>query len=385
MIYFDNAATSLYKPVQVEKAVIEAFHTIGNSGRGAHAPTLAASRTIYNCREELAALFHIKFPERIAFTSNVTESLNLAVSGLFHAGDHVVTTACEHNSVLRPLYRKENEGMELTIIPTLKQTPEEQRKGLLDYDAMEQACKSNTKAIVITHASNLTGNITDLKRVSEIAKKHGLILIVDAAQTAGALQIDVEEMGIDILCFTGHKGLLGPQGTGGIYIREGMELPSFKVGGSGVHSYDKTHPAQMPTALEAGTLNGHGIAGLCAAVNYLLEQNVENIRQKELKLLKLFVDGVSTIPGVTLYGNPDLSKRMAIASLRIRDYDSASVSDWLWEDYEIAVRAGAHCAPLMHESLGTKEQGLVRFSFSHFNTEKEIETAIQAVKELAEE
>lgn len=377
MIYLDNAATTLKKPPEVEQAVLWAFRTIGNAGRGAHAATLDAARIIYDTRERLARLFHIPDPEQIAFTSNGTEALNVAIQGLFQSGDHVITTVCEHNSVLRPLYRMEREGVEVTHISA-------DADGILDYGGLERAYQPNTKGIVITHASNLTGNITDLERVHAFAKAHGILLVVDAAQTAGSLPIDVCTQGIDVLCFTGHKGLLGPQGTGGLYVRKGVDIRPLKVGGSGIHSYDKEHPSRMPAALEAGTFNGHGIAGLNASIRYLEKTGIEQIRIREMKLLKKFQEGISGIPGITVYGNPDLSQRVATVALNIGEYDSASVSDWLWEDYEIAVRAGAHCAPLMHEALGTKEQGSVRFSISHYNTEQEIDQAVQALRELAE-
>lgn len=377
MIYFDNAATTFQKPPEVEQAVIQAFHRVGNAGRGAHAATLDAARIIYDTREKLAELFHINDPSRIAFTSNATEALNIAIQGLFEKGDHALTTECEHNSVLRPLYLMEKQGTELTILPADK-------KGRLDYDSFEPAFLKNTKAIVITHASNLTGNTTDLKRVSEIAHRHNALLIADASQTAGILPIDVQSMGIDILCFTGHKGLLGPQGTGGIYVREGIDLRPLKVGGSGVHSFDREHPPVMPTALEAGTLNGHGIAGLHAALSYLKKTGISQIARREQQLARRFLEGVRPIKNVQLYGDYDMKERAAIVSLNIGDEDSSNVSDWLWEDYEIAVRAGAHCAPLMHKALGTEKQGAVRFSFSHYNTEEEIDQGIEAIRTLAE-
>lgn len=383
MIYFDNAATTMKKPPQVSEAVLNALGNMGNSGRGAHGATLGASRIIYDTRVLLGELFGISAPERIAFTSNATEALNTAISGMFKKGDHVITTECEHNSVLRPLYRKEKEGVELTILPTLKN--EKRKQGILDYASLENAVKPNTKAIVITHVSNLTGNITDLESVSSFAKKHGLLLVADASQSAGVLPLNVEKLGIDVLCFTGHKGLLGPQGTGGIYVREGVEIQPLKVGGSGVHSYDKNHPSQMPAALEAGTLNAHGIAGLHGALEYLKETGIETIRQKEMGLLKYFLEGVREIEGITLYGNPELEHRVATVALNIRNYDSGEVADLLWEEYEIAVRSGAHCAPLMHNALGTKEQGAVRFSFSHYNTKEETDIAIRTLREIAEE
>ena len=377
MIYLDSSATSFLKPPQVAEAVFRSFNTIGNAGRGAHAPTLNASRLIYDTREKLAALFGTPDPSRIAFTCNATEALNIAIHGAIHPGEHVITTACEHNSVLRPLYLKEKEGTELTIIPA-------DRKGRIRYDLLESSVKSNTSAIVLTHASNLSGNVTDLAFVSNFAKKHGLLLIVDASQTAGSLPINVVKMGIDILCFTGHKGLFGPQGTGGLYVREGLTLSPLKSGGSGIHSFDRQHPTDMPTALEAGTLNGHGIAGLNAGLDYILSTGVKNIHAKEISLARRFVNGISDISDLKLYGDIDAPLRTPIISLNIGNMSSASVSDILWEDYEICVRAGAHCAPLMHKTFGTEKQGAVRFSFSCFNTEAEIDTAIRAMHEIAE-
>lgn len=377
MIYLDNAATTLHKPEGVAEAMITALTSMGNSGRGAHEATLDASRMIYGTREKLAELFHISDPMRIAFTCNATESLNIAIQGILQPGDHVITSVCEHNSVLRPVYRMAKRGVTYDMLPADK-------KGVIQYDQLTSLLKKETKAIVITHASNLTGNVTDLKKVSDFAKKNGLLLIVDASQTAGCIPIDVQELGIDVLCFTGHKGLMGPQGTGGIYVREGIKIAPLKVGGSGVKSFDKEHPDTMPTALEAGTLNGPGIAGLGASVSWLLKQGVEKIHEKDLALSRRFLKGIAEIPDITIYGDMDSQMRTAIVSLNLGDVDSAEMSDWLWEDYGIAVRAGAHCAPLMHKALGTEQQGAVRFSFSCFNTEEEVDAAIQALKELQE-
>lgn len=383
MIYLDNGATTLQKPECVKEALLEAMASMGNSGRGVHDASLYAGRIIYRARESLAELLGAAAPEQVVFTANATESLNLVLGGLFGPGDHVITTVCEHNSVLRPLYRLQ--GVELSVLPVKAEAGEERQAGILAYDELESLLRPNTKALIITHASNLTGNITDLEQAAAFAKKHSLLLIVDAAQTAGAVPMDMERMGIDVLCFTGHKGLYGPQGTGGVCVRPGLSIRPLKVGGSGIHSFDREHPSEMPAALEAGTLNGHGIAGLGAAARWLLETGVEQIRAREQALLRRFVDGVKEVEGVTLYGNPDLDRRTGIQSLNIRDYDSARVADWLYEDYGIAVRGGAHCAPLMHEALGTREQGAVRFSFSYFNTEAEADEAAAAVRELAEE
>ena len=378
MIYFDNAATTLQKPESVARAVLEAMTSFGNPGRGVHEPALAASRAIYDARCALARLFHGENPARIAFTANATQALNTAIKGILNPGDHVITTAMEHNSVLRPLYELEERGVELTILPADKQ-------GRVAYDAFEAAIQSNTRAIVCTHGSNLTGNLVDVGKIGAIAKASGLLLVVDASQTAGVIPIDVGEMNIDILCFTGHKGLLGPQGTGGLYVREGVEVCPLLTGGSGVQSHSKTHPIQMPTALEAGTLNAHGLAGLNAGVRYLLETGIDRIRQKELDLMWAFYEGVNAIPGITVYGDFSSRERCPIVSLNVRDYDSAQVSDALFSQYGIATRPGAHCAPLMHDALGTGNRGAVRFSFSHDNTMEEINFAISALQEVAQE
>ncbi len=378
MIYMDNAATTMRKPDEVIEAVVNAMNSMGNAGRGAHAASLSASRVIYNAREALARFFGAESPKQIVFTNNSTESLNIAIKGLLEPGDHVVTTMLEHNSVLRPLYEMEGKGVSLTIVRS-------NQKGTISYEDIEEAILENTKAIVITNASNLTGNYVDVRRVGEIAKKKGVLLVVDASQTAGVYPIHVKKMGIDVLCFTGHKSLLGPQGTGGLYVREGLALHPLKSGGSGVQTYSKEHPSDMPTALEAGTLNGHGIAGLGAAIEYLEHTGIDTIREKELEHMWHFYNGVKHIPGVKVYGDFDTEIRCPVVTLNIGDYDSSEVSDELLMTYGISTRPGAHCAPLMHEALGTVEQGAVRFSFSHYNTFEEVETAIAAIRELATE
>ena len=378
MIYLDNAATTLRKPPQVISAVVEAMQTLGNAARGAHENSLQASRMIYDTRCALARLFGFSHPERVIFTANATESLNLALNGLFSPGDHVITTDLEHNSVLRPLYRLENRG-----IITLDFVPAD-RLGNPDYSAFEDLIRPNTRAIVTTHASNLTGNLVDLARVSAIAKSHGLLLVVDASQTAGSIPISMEQLRIDLLCFTGHKGLMGPQGTGGLCVSPGVTLRPWKVGGSGVHSYSRSQPEDYPTCLEAGTLNGHGIAGLSAAVDFLLETGLDAIARRERELTFRFYRGVKDIPGVTVYGDFSQPQRAAIVALNLENEDSGQVADALMEDFGIAVRSGAHCPPRMHQALGTRNQGAVRFSFSWFTTEAEIDAAVAALAQLAE-
>ena len=378
MIYLDNSATTLLKPPQVQAAMLDALCTAGNPGRGAHEPTLHASRLVYEARLAVARLLNAPEPACIAFAANATEALNIALSGLFAPGDHIITTVCEHNSVLRPLYRLREQGVELSFT-------EVDAKGCLRYEQWDSFLRPSTRALVVTGASNVTGNGTDLVRAAEFAHRHGLLFLVDGAQILGAQPVDVQALGIDVLCFTGHKALLGPQGTGGLYVRPGLTIRPLVVGGSGVHSFDERHPAQMPTALEAGTLNVPGLAGLCAGVQWILEQGVETLFAKEAALARLFYQSIRELPGVTIYGDPEMALRAPIISLNLDGEDSARVADLLWEDYGICVRAGAHCAPLMHKALGTAEQGTVRFSFSHFNTEQEVLAAARAVRELAQE
>lgn len=376
MIYFDNAATTVHKPPQVIEAVTAALSAMGNPGRGAHGGALSAARTVYDTREKLAALFGCGKPDRVAFAANATEALNTAISGLLSPGDHIIATDLEHNSVLRPLYRLEKQGAHLSFV---RADP----KGRVDYEDFQRLIRPETRAIVCTHASNVTGALLDIGRIGALAREKGLLFIVDAAQTAGVFPIHMGDMNIDVLCFTGHKGLLGPQGTGGLCLREGVEIHPFKVGGSGVSTYSKEQPGQMPAVLEAGTLNGHGIAGLGAALDYIGSVGMDHIRSRERSLARRFYEGVSQIGGVTVYGDFEVSPRAAVVALNIRDLDSSAVSDVLDEDYQIATRPGAHCAPRMHQALGTAEQGAVRFSFSHFNTESEVDAAISAIAEIA--
>lgn len=376
MIYLDNAATTLHKPQQVIDAVVHAMQSMGNCARGTHEEALDAARTVYDARVRLASLFGCPRVDHVAFTANSTEALNIAINGLIDPGDHVISTDLEHNSVLRPLYRLEAErGAELSFVPADK-------LGNVDYADFERLMKPNTRAVVCTNASNLTGTVLDIERIAKTAHSHGALVIVDASQTAGCWPIDMKKMGIDVLCFTGHKGLMGPQGTGGICVKEGIKIRPFKVGGSGVQSYSRTHPAEYPTRLEAGTLNGHGIAGLGAAAKFISETGVENIHAKERSLMLRFYEGVKNIEGVTVYG--DFTKdKTAIVALNIRDYESGEVSYELSQGYGIATRPGAHCAPRMHKALGTAEVGAVRFSFSFYNTEEEVDEAVRAVAELA--
>lgn len=375
MIYLDNAATTLRKPPCVAEAVVAALGSFGNSGRGAHEESLSAGRIIYDARVRLGRLFHAD-PERVCFTINSTEALNTAITGLFGPKDHVISTDLEHNSVLRPLYRHAAHGGEVSFVPA-------DRDGRIDYADFERLLQRNTRAVVCIHGSNLTGDVLDLARIGAFCRAHGLLFVVDASQTAGVLPIDMEAQHIDVLCFTGHKSLLGPQGTGGLCVGAGVEIEPLKVGGTGVQSYSKIQPREYPTRLEAGTLNGHGIAGLYAALGFLEETGIGTIHARESALARRFCEQVRAIPGVRLYGNYDAAVRTPIVTLNIGDYDSALVSDELAQRFGVATRPGAHCAPRLHRALGTAEQGAVRFSWSFYNTEEETDAAAQAVRTLA--
>lgn len=375
MIYFDNAASSLPKAPGVAEALTEALTTFGGPGRGTHPATLLASRCVFKARKLLAEMFGVS-PERMVFTCNATESLNTAILGLLSPSDHAITTVMEHNSVLRPLYALQDRGMGLSIVDA-------DPAGNIDARSFQSFLQPNTKAVVCTHASNLTGNLTDLHGIIAFCKQNNLYCIVDAAQTAGMFPIDVDKMGIDVLCFTGHKSLLGPQGTGGLCLGKGVKLRPLKEGGSGIQSYAERHPAELPEALEAGTLNAHGIAGLLASATYIRKTGMEVIRTRELLLSKQFYEGVSGLPGVRCYGN-FTHPRGPIVTLNIGSLDSSKIADRLAYEYGICVRGGAHCAPLAHIALGTREQGAVRFSFSSFNTEAEIDKGLSAVRKIAE-
>jgi cysteine desulfurase family protein len=378
MIYLDNAATSYHKPKAVAEAVYQALQGTGNSGRGAHEASLEAGRVLLQTRIEIAQLFQVGDPSRVVFTSNATESLNLAIKGLLQPGDHCITTVMEHNSVLRPLYLMEEQGVELTLLPL-------NNLGYIDIHRLESSIKVNTKAVVITHASNVTGNVNDIQRIGELCDKYKLLFILDASQSAGILPIDMCKQRVSVLCCSGHKGLMGPQGTGILALGENVKPIALKEGGTGADSFSHGMPNRLPEALEAGTQNIHGITGLYAAFQYIREYGREKIHQKASSLAELFYKEVRQIPGIKVYGDPEAEIRVPVIALNICDIASGEITDELYQRFGIATRSGAHCAPLLHEYYHTKEQGMVRFSFSHFNTEEEIRTAIEAIKILAEE
>ena len=376
MIYLDNAATTRPKPPGVAEAVTAAMMSWGNCGRGAHEEALASARAVFSVREKVAKLLGCKRADHVAFTPNSTQALNIAISGLLGPEDHILSTDLEHNSVLRPLYRLRQQGAEVDFVPA-------DPNGRLDYDAFEKLLRPNTKAVVCTHASNLTGDMIDIGWVGEFCHQHGLLFILDASQTAGVFPIDMEQQYIDVVCFTGHKSLLGPQGTGGLCVREGLDIRPFAVGGTGVQSYLETQPTEYPTRLEAGTLNSHGLAGLNASLEFLMETGIDTIRAHEMALARRFYEAVREVPGVRVYGDFHKPERAPVVALNIGDYESGEVADELAERFGIATRPGAHCAPRMHRALGTTEQGAVRFSWSYFNTEGETDAAAEAVRTLA--
>ena len=377
MIYFDSAATTLQKPASVPAAVADAIDTMTTPGRGDHPAARMAADLMLRCRMEAAELFDVPTPENVILTSNATHGLNIAIRSLVSPGDTVVISGYEHNAVTRPL--RDIGRVSCRIVNGRLFDPHQMIEGF------RRAVDGGVKAVICTHTSNVFGYTLPMDEIAGICRERGVPLIVDASQTAGALPIDMEAMGVDVLCFTGHKGLMGPQGTGGLCVRPGVEIEPWKVGGSGVHSYDRRQPREYPTRLEAGTLNGHGIAGLSAALDFLQEVGVEAIEAKERALMDRFYQAVSALDGVTVYGDFSQARRSAIVALNIRDYDSAAVSDELSETYGIATRPGAHCAPRMHQALGTTDRGAVRFSFSWFNTQEEVDEAIRAIGQLAEE
>lgn len=378
-VYLDNAATTMQKPPCVAEAVCTALNHFGNSGRDSGGHALDASRVIFDARCMISDLLNLGNPKQVVFTCNSTEALNMAIRGLFARGDHVISSVMEHNAVLRPIYDIEAEqGVSHTFVSL-------DEKGRLNFEELKASVRPETKAVILTHASNVTGNVNDLAAVGAFAKERGLLFIVDASQTAGVLPIDMQAMHIDVLAFTGHKGLYGPQGTGGMAVREGLVIRPMKSGGTGVLSYLKHQPDEMPTHLECGTMNAHGLAGLSASLDWLInEVGIDRVHAHEIKLAKRFYDGLKDIGAIRFYGDYETENRAAIVSLNIADYDSSEVSDQLESDYGISTRPGAHCAPLLHEAMGTAEQGMVRFAFSYFNTEEDADYAVGAVRELCE-
>lgn len=379
MIYFDNAATSFPKPEEVYEAINKAMREYGaNPGRSGHKLALKAGRGIYETRELLCRLFNISNPMNVIFTYNATDGLNLAIKGLLKPGDHVITTSMEHNSVLRPLKALEKLGVKVTIIQC-------DSMGFINIEEIEGNITEATKLIVTTHASNVTGTIFPIKDIGKIADKYDVTYMVDAAQTAGVYDIDVEDVKIDILAFPGHKSLLGPQGTGGIYFKDGTDILQMKEGGTGSKSDLLIQPEMLPDKFESGTPNTPGIIGLGAGIQYILDRGIENIRSHEKELTRYFIEELKKIDIVRIYGPCDVEKQAPVVSINIGDEDSSEVSYILDKVFDIGVRPGLHCAPLAHKTIGTFEQGTVRFSIGPFNTHQDIEKAVDAIKKIATE
>ncbi|MEN6318332.1 MAG: aminotransferase class V-fold PLP-dependent enzyme [Syntrophaceae bacterium] len=377
-VYFDNAATSWPKPEGTYSAMDRFGRVIGGSpGRSGHRLSIESGRVIMNTRDSLARLFGIDDPFRLVFTKNATEALNLAIAGLLSPGEHVITSSMEHNSVMRPLRALESQGVELSVI---RCSP----RGEFDPGDLMPAIKSNTKLVVLTHASNVTGTIMPIRDVGYIVKDHDLIFCVDAAQTAGALPIDVADMNIDLMAFSGHKSLFGPQGTGGLYIRKGLEgkIKPLIVGGTGSRSEFELQPDFMPDKYETGTLNTVGIAGLGAGVEYIVGRGIDTIRAGEITLTQRFIEGLKSIGGIRIYGPGDASRQISVVSFNVDGMMPSEVSFAFDEQFGIMSRPGLHCAPSAHRTIGTFSEGTVRFSFGCFNTEEEISYALDAVKQL---
>lgn len=377
IIYFDNSATSFPKPEEVYKASEKAMRIYGaNPGRGGHRMAVEASKEIFKVREKVANLFNIKDPLRIAFTQNSTYALNFAIKSCINKKGHVITTALEHNSSLRPLFSKRDSGeIELELI-----YPE--KNGEISIEKIIESIKEDTIAVVVNHISNVTGTIVDIEKIGKVTREKGVMLIVDASQSAGYLDIDVERDGIDILCFTGHKSLYGLQGSGGIYIREGIDFIPIIEGGTGSFSKLERQPLVMPEGLEAGTLNTLAIISLGVGIDFIQKVGIENIREHEDRLKQRFLEEVKKISEIEVYGS---DKRGPVVTLNIKGIDSGDLAAYLDEEYGILVRGGLHCAPKIHEAIGNGENGGVRFSFGFFNTDEEVDYAIKALKEIVTE
>ncbi len=372
-LYLDHAATSWPKPNVVKEAMMLALEQSGNPGRSGHSLSLNAARLIHQARHTLAQFFNAPSSAQIVFTLNATDSLNMAIKGMVKPGDHVITTCLEHNSVLRPLYALKNAGqIELTVL--------ELQDGTVQPEQFAAAIRPDTALVVTTHASNVIGAIIDIASVSRICQKAGVRLLLDAAQTAGVLPIDVQELNLAAMACAGHKGLLGPQGTGALYVRADVELGFWREGGTGSISHEVYQPPFMPDRLEAGTPNTIGIAGLGASVKYLSEIGIDTIRQKEAALTEQLRAGLKRIPGLTLY-TPDIS--MGVFSVNLEGFDSAGLSVALEREHGILTRPGLHCAPLAHKAIGTYPQGTTRISIGYSTTEAEVEQVIKALEELS--
>lgn len=378
MPYFDNAATSWPKPEAVYQAM-DAFarNAAANPGRSSHSMAVTASSVIYETRARVAKFFGAAAPAQIAFTLNTTDALNIAIKGVLRPGDHVITTPLEHNSVIRPLAGLSKRG-EITIDRVRCGA-----SGIIDPDEIRKQLRPDTRLIVVTHCSNVLGTIQPIEEVAALAKAHGALLLVDGAQSAGVVQVDVAKMGIDLFAAPGHKSLLGPMGTGFLYVRPGLELSCFREGGTGTRSEDAVQPDDMPDRLEAGTPNGVGLAGLGAGLKFLQSQASGTVLEHERSLADRFTQGVREIPGITIYGDPDPSRRVGIVCFSLAEMEPVDLAAILDQSFQIAARPGLHCAPEAHRTIGTFPQGAVRFSFGHFNSPEQVDDAVAAIRSIA--
>ncbi|MCI0360132.1 MAG: aminotransferase class V-fold PLP-dependent enzyme [Planctomycetaceae bacterium] len=378
-VYLDNAATSWPKPEAVYRAVDDYQRRLGApAGRSSYAEAAQTERIVAACRQKVARLIAAADPKRIVFTLNGSDSLNMALHGLLQPGDHVVTSVCEHNSVLRPLrFLAEHRGVATAYVPC-------DAAGIVDPDEVRRAITRQTKLVAILHASNVTGSIQPIAEIGQIAKQHGASLLVDAAQSLGYLPIDVNELGCDLLAAPGHKGLLGPLGTGVLYLSPGIEqrLLPLRQGGTGTRSDEDVQPSSLPDRYESGNLNVPGIVGLEAGVTHLLDAGIDRCREHQSQLTARLLDGLAGLPAVTLYGSRNLAERVGVVSLNVAGYDPRELASLLDAQWSIQTRAGIHCAPRMHQALGTVPAGTLRLSIGHFTTEAEIDAAIAALSEL---
>ncbi|WP_027339669.1 aminotransferase class V-fold PLP-dependent enzyme [Halonatronum saccharophilum] len=376
MIYLDNAATTWPKPERVYQAMDKFMrNSSANPGRAGHKMAIEAGELIFKTRELLASFFNANSSREIIFTSNATEALNLAIKGSLKVGDHVVTTTMAHNSILRPLKELERRGVELTIVKA-------DSLGQIKSKQIKESLNNNTKLVIMDHGSNVTGSLAPIEEVGKLLEGKGIYFLVDAAQTAGVRAIDVQEMKIDMLAFTGHKGLFGPQGTGGLYLREDIALKPLMYGGTGSYSEDLYQPNVRPDRYESGTSNTPGIAGLKAGIEFILKEGIEKISKYEDRLTSYLIEKLKTIPQIILYGPLNIEERVSVISFNLGDEDSGEVGYILDKFFNIGVRTGLHCAPLAHKTLGTEERGTVRLSLGYFNTEEEIERTIKAIKDI---
>lgn len=376
MIYLDNAATSFPKPEVVYQTMDRFLREAGaNPGRSGHRLAVAAAAVVAQTRRQLARFFNAPAPERVVFTANATDALNLALKGVLGPGDHAVTTSMEHNSVARPLRKLEAAGVAVTFLSA-------SREGLVSVQALSAALTPATRLVAITHASNVTGTLQPVAEAGRLCRERGVLLLVDAAQTAGVYPIDVAAMGIDLLAFPGHKALLGPPGTGGLVVSESVSLETLREGGTGSESESDQQPELMPDRLEVGTLNTVGIAGLGAGIRFIEGTGRERIREHEQKLVQRLLRGLASVPGLVLYGPGPSRERASVVSFNLEGWDSQDAAAVLDATFDIQCRAGLHCAPLAHRTIGTFPVGTVRFSPGFFNTEAEIDAAVDAVHQL---